>query len=102
MNPILKSGATAADIAWAAGLFEGEGCIHSPQKRGNKSLQLSLRCTDRDVVEKFYKVLGIGHFHGPYEQMQPTEKPIWAWGCGGFHNVQGVIALFWAHLCERR
>lgn len=47
-------------MAWAAGLFEGEGCIYSsgPPKRSQRSLIIAM--TDRDVVERFHRIVGVG------------------------------------------
>ena len=47
------------DIAWAAGLFEGEGCITTAGKN-QKSRALKLQMTDRDVVERFQQIVGSG------------------------------------------
>jgi hypothetical protein len=45
------------EIAWAAGLFEGEGTIYR-RSRGGAKLRLSM--TDEEVVRKFADVFGIG------------------------------------------
>ena len=45
-------------IEWAAGLFEGEGCIH---KRKNQfSFELKIDMTDLDVVQEFAESFGVG------------------------------------------
>jgi hypothetical protein len=43
------------DVAWAAGLFEGEGCISYGVKRGNVIVQV--RMTDRDIIERLHAVV---------------------------------------------
>ncbi len=48
--------------AWAAGLFEGEGCI----TRCNGRPRLSLRMTDEEAVRRFAEVVGVGKVYGPY------------------------------------
>ena len=44
-------------IEWAAGLFEGEGCIVKRKDRNLYRLQLVM--TDLDVVQDFRKVVGL-------------------------------------------
>ena len=53
---------TEVDIAWAAGLFEGEGCVHLYRGR---YVHLSLEMTDEDVVRRFAKIVG-ATVYGPY------------------------------------
>ena len=54
---------TEAEIAYAAGLFEGEGCITFSGKRPNhpgKGARLQLAMSDHDVVERFAAIVGAG------------------------------------------
>ncbi len=39
--------------AWAAGLFEGEGCIHQRRTTEFKNWRLQIAMYDKDVIEKF-------------------------------------------------
>ena len=48
---------TREEIAWAAGLFEGEGCICWVKKTAAK---LSIEMTDRDVLERFAQIVDAG------------------------------------------
>ena len=100
-----RTWATRTDLAWAAGLFEGEGCITVINPEGHKSSRggprLALNSTDEDVLQKFIGVVGCGRMNGPYHN-GPRRKPIWHWVCGGFENVQAICAMFWHFLCTRR
>lgn len=50
-----------ADIAWAAGLFEGEGCICVTVDRYRRPrVVMSMGMTDFDVVMRFHAVIGTG------------------------------------------
>lgn len=53
---------TGEQIAWAAGLFEGEGCITSIKKQTKVGTsvhaRLILNMTDLDVVERFVEIVG--------------------------------------------
>ena len=49
-------------IAWAAGLFEGEGTI----TRCDGRLHLRMQLTDLEVLERFAEIVGTGKIYGPY------------------------------------
>jgi hypothetical protein len=54
--------ASAEEIAWAAGLFEGEGSITRFGRPGKFDLRVSLNMTDEDVVRRFDAIVdGAGH-----------------------------------------
>lgn len=54
------------EIAWAAGLFEGEGCVYiSKQKTPQPRLQI--RMCDRGPLDRFCLVVGQGKVYGPYK-----------------------------------
>lgn len=84
------------NLAWAAGLFEGEGCIHD----GRNTPVMSLATTDEDVLRKFHLIIGLGTINGPYQR--GTKKPVWAWSSCGFRSIQAIVCAFWNSLCKRR
>lgn len=43
------------DIAWLAGLLEGEGCFATKSKNG---VTIKMEMTDRDVIHKAAKLMG--------------------------------------------
>lgn len=64
------------DIAWAAGLIEGEGCftLHSDGKRAYFIMDM----TDKDVLENFQKVFPNTNLRGPYvHKNKPHQKSRW-------------------------
>lgn len=90
------------DLAWAAGLFEGEGSFSIHNARSGNPVA-SLIITDEDVIRKFHSVIRIGSVAGPYVNKEhPEWKPKWQWRASGFHVVQAVVALLWHWLCSRR
>lgn len=92
-------------LAWAAGLFEGEGCIRVPTIKGTyKSLVLAVAITDKDVLEKFHSVVGgLGTIYGPYTaESSLGKKPRWKWTAQRFEHSQAILAMFWPWLGERR
>jgi len=91
------------EIAWAAGLFEGEGSIGASRNRKKKTqtplLQLSM--TDGDTVQRFASILGLGRTYRPYDRGLNC-KPSYTWRLTSFEKAQAVIAMFWPWLGVRR
>ena len=61
---------TRENIAWLAGLLEGEGSFIFGAK---KSLIVQLQMTDGDVVKLAHSLAGVGRFHGPYDNTRRTD-----------------------------
>jgi hypothetical protein len=91
---------TPTEIAWAAGLFEGEGCIVTDKKTGYHRLILTM--TDKDVVEKFAKIVGIERVVPLQRAPDPTRKPAWTWRTGKRVEVRRILATFLPYLGNRR
>ena len=92
---------TETDVAWAAGFFEGEGCIKA-QKNGRFEV-LSLNNTDKDVIERFVNIVNYGNLCGPYTtKKKPTYKPYWSWAVGKKAEVKRILEMFLPYLGKRR
>ena len=88
------------EIAWAAGLFEGEGSIVFDAKQKNP---LSLKMTDKDVMERFIDVVGYGNLTGPYMYKKSSNKtPYWAWQVYKRTEILRVLKIFLPYLGKRR
>lgn len=94
--------ANPSRIAWAAGVFEGEGSFHAGRGVGMK-----VAMTDEDVVRRFADVMG-WRVYGPYLQKESrpgwskARKPIFHARVDNFEQVQAAIAMFWPWLGVRR
>ena len=99
---------TAENVAWAAGLFEGEGCIRWVQNRpGSRRLyvRLHVNMTDRDVLERFRAIVGGGIIFGPYASAKPSGEPakdVWKWSATRSQDVARILSLFMPYFGERR
>lgn len=97
----------AEEIAWAAGLFEGEGCFSGPRRRGREHLRgyrqivAVLSTTDADVLRRFELVVGMGRVR-PLTPQQPHHKAAWEWKVSREVEVRALFALFEPYLGERR
>lgn len=89
--------ANSFDIAWCAGLFEGEGCIY----RCNKTdIRLQIYLTDHDVLARHASIAG-GKVTGPYDK--PTgRKPQWSWTEARQSQVRDLLSAWWPYLGSRR
>lgn len=89
------------EIAWAAGLFEGEGCVSSEQ---NGSLVLMLKNTDHEVVDRFDQIVRYGTLYGPYRNSERDghkRKPFWVWTVRGT-DAYDAMQLLAPWLSKRR
>ena len=86
------------DIAWAAGLFEGEGCIGLNRTNGRSYPQLQINLTDADVIRRFQRIVG-GTLNGPYSTQGHKDR--WVWAANGLH-ARRVLATLAPFLGERR
>lgn len=91
------------DLAWAAGLFEGEGWISSQKRNAIIGIQMC----DKDVLERFAAIVGCGniYYRKPriysYEVIK-SRKEQWSWRLGRRTDVQRVLAQLRPWLSNRR
>jgi len=89
------------NVAWAAGLFEGEGCFSfGSGDTGNRSLRAMITMTDLDVLEKFQSVVGMGTIRK--RKLNPPHKQQWSWYINSFLEFQSLAVMLWPWLCSRR
>lgn len=78
-----------ADLIWAAGLFDGEGCIslsqRSPQRFNgainyNYTVILKVTMCHRPTVERLHRMFGAGTIHRQRVQKSHYSRP-WIWFC---------------------
>lgn len=88
-------------IAWAAGLFEGEGSITIYNRLGGKSVMMCLAMSDEDVVRRFFSIVGCGkvYFRAPREKQN---KPQWRWQIAAAREVERVLHSFRPYFGKRR
>lgn len=88
-------------IAWAAGLFEGEGCVG--YTRSQDRWQLIIESTDLDVLRTFHEVVQVGSISGPKKKPKSSHKVAWRWTCGAVDDVTFLLELLlpWLHARRR-
>lgn len=70
---------TDVELSWAAGMFEGDGCVRisTATPRGLGALEASVTNTDPEVVEYFSERWG--GVVRPCTGLGPSRRPAWAW-----------------------
>lgn len=96
---------TKAEIAWAAGLFEGEGCARVRRDRRTHdyiSPYVNLRMTDEGPVREFARIVGFGHINRRKNGSGlPHHKDLWCWESGSKQDVPRMKILL-PYLFSRR
>jgi hypothetical protein len=87
------------ELAWAAGLFDGEGSVGTYGKSGRSyfHLRVSIGQQDRRVLDRFVSVVGLGKTYGPYST--PHGKERWEYQIAG-GTAREVMDLIWPWLSE--
>jgi hypothetical protein len=95
--------ASREDLAWLAGLYEGEGSTSASvahQKNTTPMLSVTINMTDLDVLERAQRVAGMGKIYGPYQR--GTNKPHWMFKVQRQAHAYALLAALWPWLGMRR
>jgi hypothetical protein len=91
-----------SDLAWAAGLFEGEGCFFIDEHRnGHRYPRLQLGMADADVVERFASLVGYGKIR-LRERQREGWSTIYEWSVKDARGVMAVTLMLLPWLGVRR
>lgn len=95
---------TGLNLAWAAGLFEGEGCITQAKRKDNKFeyRHLTLEMSDKDIVDKFQNILGCGSIRHRIRTDKPNSKPTWQWNLTNSVQISAILYAIYPWLGIRR
>lgn len=99
------------EMAWAAGLWEGEGCFFlrkhfNHQGRGKDYVYAgaSIASTDKDVIDRFNEVIGLSvnvRRQGSKKRKE-SWKPLYVWYVSGVDQVEHLYNLLAPWLGKRR
>src|SRR5271154_5870369 len=84
------------ELAWAAGLFEGEGCF----TRSHGVPVANMGMTDLDVIRRFHGIMGFGSMY-EMKRADPWKDGL-QWMTTTFEQMQATGAMLWPWLGERR
>lgn len=93
----------AIEIAWLAGLIEGEGCIFVPvlPTAHTKYPMIRVAMTDEDIVRRCYEITNVGKF-GPLSHSIDGRKPVWKWQVSKRKDVARILCAVAPLMGERR
>ena len=93
-----------SDIAYIAGLFDGEGCVsykqYNRQREHNKKpyptwqIRVEIAMTDKAVIEWLHETLGFGWSAEKKYHTKPKYKRQWRWCCG-YRDALIFAKLLW-------
>lgn len=93
------------EIAWAGGIFEGEGTIILTHRtNGDLGMygKIKVAMTDKDSVARFAKALGLSQPTVYDRHDRDGHKPIWGSGTAKRSEVIRVLGLLMPYLGQRR
>lgn len=86
------------ELAWAAGLFDGEGSTYT-----DPNLRVSVVQNDRYVLDRFTAaVSGLGRVGGGKRIYGRAKKPMFSWRTSDWREAQAVLALLWKWLSPQK
>lgn len=87
--------ATRTEWAWAAGLFDGEGCVG---RKTQWTLQLVVGQADREVLDRFRRITGnAGKVYGPY--VKPGKRrPYYVFYVNKRQEIEHIARRMWPWL----
>ena len=94
--------ARSEDLAWAAGFFEGEGTFYVRRERGKPNATVTLTQVDREPLDRFCEIVGIGKVYGPYGPYSGNRKPYFQWNAHRRGDARTLLALLGGRLSQRR
>ena len=86
-------------IEWAAGIFEGEGCIYRHQKR--RLFIMVVKMKDEDIIKRFYSVVKVGRVTSR-KIKEPYNYPFWEWILTRTNDILKLANILLPFMGERR
>lgn len=101
---------TPEEVAWAAGLFEGEGSIAHFQaaaptktrpdyKKWRRELLLGM--ADEDIVRRFHRIVGVGTIR-KQARGKPHHSDVWIWHVTRWEDLEPLLRTLLPHFGDRR
>ena len=85
---------------WAAGIIDGEGCIHTAS---NGTVTIQITNTDRKMLDRFAQIFDNRRTtRGPYEHDNPNHKAHFTLSYGAQEDVEDVLFQILPWLTTKR
>lgn len=100
---------SALELAWAAGFFDGEGCIfvrHTTRHKGGTTgkmyplltVETAIAQVRPEPLHRFHAAINVGRVSGPYTPKRTTHSPYYRWLTAGRPSVRTVLVTLWPYL----
>jgi hypothetical protein len=94
--------ASEVDIAWAAGLFEGEGSLSIARRRERGYPLFRVSSNDKDVLERFAAIIGCGHVRTRQKPAKAQHKQQYEFTLTRQQQARDAFYAMYPWLGERR
>jgi hypothetical protein len=84
------------EIAWAAGFYDGEGCVSSTGTGVQVIVGQSSSDGVPEVLERLRAAVDLGKINGPY--YREGQQPHYRWTLGRREDVRTFFTLLWPYL----
>lgn len=94
--------ASPSEIAWAAGLFDGEGTVAPMRRQGRATgVKLGIEMTDRDPLVRFARIFDLSP-PTPKKRRHAHWQDQWKVGTYDVRQIHVICGLMWPWLSKRR
>jgi len=97
-NPATEMMATDVELAWVAGILEGEGTFRVTDAG---STQVTAEMADLDVLQKIQRVLGFGTI-GNERKRGENRRTTWTFCVSGRRDIEQLLNAILPYMGERR
>jgi len=90
------------ELAWAAGFFDGEGCVRTARNArsgfGYRFVRATIGQRDRAVLDRFQAAVGFGKVTGPFVTQTRNGAPMYRWETAARDRVHLLCWSLWPWL----
>jgi hypothetical protein len=97
--------AARESLAWAAGIFDGEGYVGTFERKvpssGRRIPHLNMKVVqwyDPEITDRFLAAVGIGTVNSRIRKDTVHQATEYYWATSGLEHVQAVAAMLWPWL----
>lgn len=94
----------STELAWAAGFYDGEGCLTTLRYRGRQNgytqPQMMLAQVELQPLQRFLAAVEAGRIKGPYGPHKGQKQPQWRWTVCSRGDVKHVLEVLWPYLSD--
>lgn len=94
------------DFAWAAGFWDGEGCVSLTYRQYGENtpkiprIVVQVSQVDRRVLDRLRTILQYGSVLGPYNPKTKNSQPYYVWRVEGVPHLQKIRTMLFPYLGE--